>query len=109
MRYLTFALCTALALPAALAAEAQSANQLICQDMVMNITGQPPEAGLSLTISAADILKQCTSSTGAALTLVSPVGGVTIATVAGGTVTAPFIVQDANGASATANIIVTRN
>lgn len=80
-----------------------------CVDLNVPITGVTEDTQLSLSFTAADLVAQCTSSTGSTLSLVTPTDGVSIATEANKTKTVTFTVSDASGNTATANVIVTRN
>ncbi len=88
---------------------AQDAPALTCVDLIIPINGVPAETVLSFTVPSAELIKQCTSATGAPLSVVTPDTGVFVNPRPDSSQIVPFTVQDNNGNSATANVIITRN
>ncbi|MBW8880918.1 MAG: hypothetical protein JF615_05655 [Asticcacaulis sp.] len=64
---------------------------------------------ITFTLTPEILVAQCTSSTGARLTLVTPSDGITATPAPGSSQTIPFTVNDDSGNTATANVIITRS
>jgi hypothetical protein len=88
---------------------AQNKPALTCKDLAIPLHGLPTDTPLSISLTPAQLVAQCTSSTGDQLTLVSPQGGISLAPAAGEARTATFTVQDTHGNSVSARVTVSRN
>ena len=109
MRRIIIALGLAAATLTATSATAQDTNELTCQDLVMAITAVPDAVPLTFTVPLDDFVKQCTSTSNAAISLTSPTSSVTVNPEPNSSQTIEFSVQDDSGHTATANLIVTRD
>jgi len=116
MSYKPLAMAAILTAASVLAATPSAGQQaapaqpvIACTDLVANISGMPPGSPVTLTYTAADLTARCAASNGAALSVTSPALPVVITVNAGQTQTVAFTVADAQGDTASANIIVTRN
>lgn len=82
---------------------------IVCKTLNLPIGGLPADAQIRLTLTAYNLLSQCSSTLGAPLTLIAPQAGITLSPSPGSSQKIPFSVADDKGHAASANIIVTRN
>jgi len=82
---------------------------ITCSNLVADISGLPSDSPVTLTYAASDLTARCTATNGAALVLSSPTTPVVINLSPDSTQTIPFTVSDAQGDTASASIIVTRD
>jgi hypothetical protein len=85
-----------------------SAPAVSCKDMNIPLGTLPADTIISFTVTSANLVQQCQSSTGLALTLITPKAGITVNPKPNFSQTIPFTVSDSKGNTATANVIVTR-
>jgi len=85
------------------------AAPLTCKDLNVPITQMAGDDSATFTLTPEILVAQCTSSTGARLTLITPSEGITATPAPGSSQTIPFIVKDDIGNTATANVIITRS
>jgi hypothetical protein len=90
-------------------AQTGGADDVACQDLQVPLSGLPEDAVLELKFSPSDLLKQCSSASGAALQVVSPANGIALTPDPGSRHTIPFTVRDDEGHQATAKVIVIRD
>jgi hypothetical protein len=89
---------------------AQDASQEItCQDLVIPVSGLPDDTPLSITLSPAEIVGQCVSSTGAELMLTDSSQPLTIETAPSASQAITFSIGDNDGHQSAVKITVTRN
>jgi len=90
-------------------ANAQDASVLSCRDLIIPVTGVPDRVPLSFTIPKENLVKQCTASDGNIITLITPQEDITVTPEPGSTKSVTFQVQDDEGQTASAKLIVTRD
>lgn len=111
MRFKTLALITVLLAGTTLSKPARAdepSAALTCRDLDAPLSGVPAEAPVSLSFTADQLIAQCTSASGATLTLTAP-GAPVVVTPAFGVTRVAFTVSDDLGNTATASIVITRS
>jgi hypothetical protein len=82
---------------------------LTCKDLSLPLNGFGPNLPVSISLSPTQVTAQCTSATGDQLALVTPKGGITIASTAGQSKAVTFTVHDSHGHTASAKLTVGRD
>ena len=77
----------------------------VCTDQTINMTGIPPIATATVTLTAAMVLARCSDPDGDAMTVTSPVVPHTFTINAGQTHSDPFTVSDGRGGTGSGTII----
>ena len=76
----------------------------VCTDRTINMTGIPPIATATVTVTASMLLERCADPDGDALTVTTPVVPHNFTINAGQTHQTPFTVSDGRGGTASATI-----
>ncbi|HWU49220.1 MAG TPA: hypothetical protein VN042_05045, partial [Asticcacaulis sp.] len=96
------------ALALATSAAAQNPAPLTCKDINVPLKNMPSDVPVSISFTPDQLVAQCTSVSGAPLSLVAPTNGVALAPAPGEVKTADFIVKDDKGNTASAKVTVKR-